>query len=144
MPLGLQCSSFLVFYVVLFILFIVVLCFVPNVACVTGFFILDCPFCSLWCLFSQFACGGLWCLTQISTIFQLYRDGQVYCWRKQEWPEKTTDQSLTNFITSMLYPVHLEWQSNYHTFTMAAIFVYETVNVNCKISLKLGYGYRFI
>jgi hypothetical protein len=31
---------------------------------------------------------GLWCLTQLSTIFQLYRGIQFYCWRK---PEKTTD-----------------------------------------------------
>ena len=32
----------------------------------------------------------LWCLTQLSTIFQLYR-GQFYWWRKMEYPEKTTD-----------------------------------------------------
>ena len=32
----------------------------------------------------------LWYLTQLSTIFQLYR-GQFYWWRKMEYPEKTTD-----------------------------------------------------
>jgi len=72
---------------------------------------------------------GLWCLTPLSTIFQLYRGSQFYWWRKPEYLEKKQQQKLIQQTSNFIYIVIYLIYKNIYIFVLVHLVQIDIENI---------------